>query len=67
MLEVNTLKFVCTCSNIRLQTLIRPTDFLGAFAKLRKGTIRFVMTVCPSASTGRIFIEFLCAERTSFH
>jgi hypothetical protein len=41
--------------------------FLGAFAKLRKATISFVMSVCPSVSqitvnnsapTGRIFINF---------
>jgi hypothetical protein len=36
---------------------------LGAFAKLRKATISFVMTVCPSACensapTGRIFMKF---------
>jgi len=42
-------------------------EFLGAFAKLRKATIIFVMSVCPSvrlsawnnsAPTGRIFIKF---------
>ena len=42
-------------------------DFLGAFAKLRKATVSFVMSVCPSvlpsawnnsASTGRIFMKF---------
>ena len=37
--------------------------FLGAFAKLRKATIIFVMSVRPSAwnnlaSTGRIFMKF---------
>ena len=37
--------------------------FLKAFAKLRKATISFVMSVCPSAwnssaSTGRIFMKF---------
>jgi len=37
--------------------------FLGAFAKLRKATISFVMSVCPSAwnnstPTGRIFVKF---------
>jgi hypothetical protein len=37
--------------------------FLGAFAKLRKATISFVMSVCPSAwnnwvPTERIFIKF---------
>jgi len=38
-------------------------DFLGAFAKLRKATISFVMSVRPSARnnsppTGRIFLKF---------
>jgi hypothetical protein len=42
-------------------------DFVGAFAKLRKGTISFVMSirpfVCPSAwnnsaPAGRIFMKF---------
>ena len=65
--DVNTLTFVRICLNIRLQTLIRPTDVLGAFAKLRKGTIRFVMNACPPASTGRIFIKFLCGKGTSFN
>jgi hypothetical protein len=37
--------------------------FLGAFAKLRKGTISSVVSVCPSAwnissPTGRIFVKF---------
>jgi hypothetical protein len=40
--------------------------FSGAFAKLRKGTISFVMSVCPSVrphgtarlSTGRIVMKF---------
>ena len=35
--------------------------FLGAFAKLPKATISFVMSVCPqnnSAPTGRIFMKF---------
>jgi hypothetical protein len=37
--------------------------FLGTFAKLRKVTISFVMSVCPSAwnnsvSIGRIFMKF---------
>jgi len=56
--------------------------FLGAFAKLRKATVSFVMSVHPSArppawnspdSTGRIFIEFifedlwkLCQENPFF-
>jgi len=55
------------CLTIRIQALIRPTDVLGAFAALRKGTNRFVMTVWPSASTGRFFIKFLCCDRTRFH
>jgi len=38
-------------------------SFLGAFAKLRKATINFVMSVCPSAwnnsaPTGRVFVKF---------
>ena len=37
-------------------------DILGAFAKLRKATTSFVMSVCPStwnnsAPTGRIFMQ----------
>jgi hypothetical protein len=37
--------------------------FLGAFAKLRRATISFIMSVCPhgsynSAPTGRIFMKF---------
>jgi hypothetical protein len=36
--------------------------FLGTFAKLRKATISFVMSVCPSARnsapTGQIYMEF---------
>ena len=54
--------------------------FLGAFAKFRKATISFVMSVCPSvylsawnnsAPTGQIFIEFdtyfssICRESSS--
>jgi hypothetical protein len=36
---------------------------LGAYAKLRKTTVSFVMSVCPSAwnswaPTGRIFMKF---------
>ena len=38
---------------------------LGAFAKLRKATISFAMSVCPSAQNnsvpkGRIFIFDIC-------
>jgi len=38
-------------------------SFLGAFAKLRKATVRFGMSVCPSAwnssaPIGRIFMKF---------
>ena len=42
-------------------------QFLGAFAKLRKATISFVMSVCPSARlsawnnsapNGRNFLKF---------
>jgi hypothetical protein len=32
--------------------------FLGLIAKLRKATISFVMSVCPSAPIGRIFMKF---------
>jgi hypothetical protein len=45
----------------------RKKRFLGAFAKLRKAAISFVMSVCPSAwnnapPTGRIFMKFgVCA------
>jgi len=39
------------------------TAFLGAFTNLRRATISFIMSVCPSAwntsaPTGRIFIKF---------
>jgi hypothetical protein len=39
------------------------TSFLGAFENLRKATLSFVMSVCPSAwnnsaPTGRIFVKF---------
>jgi len=39
------------------------TEFLGAFAKLRKAAIRIVMSVCLfawnwSAPTGRVFMKF---------
>jgi len=51
-------------------------DILGAFAKLRKATISFVMSVRPSARlslhmsnsapTGRIFIKFgICSPEIS--
>ena len=47
--------------------LLMHLQFLSAFAELRKGTIGFVMSVCPSvrpsawnnsAPTGRIFMKF---------
>jgi hypothetical protein len=37
-------------------------SFLGAFAKLRKATINFIMSVCYS-----VRIEQLCSKRTDFH
>jgi hypothetical protein len=42
---------------------VRFSTLLGAFAKLRKATISFIMSVCPSARnysspTGRIFMKF---------
>jgi hypothetical protein len=49
------------------QEELGPLEFLGAFAKLRKGNINFVMSVCPSvrpsamnhsAPTERIFMKF---------
>ena len=56
---------------------------LGSFAKMRKVTISFVMSVCPSAnpsawknsaSTGRIFVTFefqhlskICRRKFKFH
>jgi hypothetical protein len=47
--------------------------FFGAFAKLRKATVSFVTSVCPSvcnnwAPTGRIFMKFytgVCFENRS--
>jgi hypothetical protein len=42
---------------------IKINQFLAAFAKLRKATMRFIMSVCPkgrniAATTGRIFMKF---------
>ena len=58
---------------------LNSSSFLGAFAKLRKATISFIMSVCPyawnnSAPTGRIFMkldilvsfEYLC-RKDKFH
>jgi hypothetical protein len=62
MHAVLTLVFLFEEISVELQT-----DFLGAFAKLRKGTVSFVMSVClsvclsalnNSALTGRIFMKF---------
>ena len=41
----------------------RHEPFVGVFAKLRKATIRFLVTVCPSSwnnsvAIGRIFKKF---------
>jgi hypothetical protein len=55
---------ICFCSIYFSPS--KPSDYiltvLGAFAKLRKATISFFMSVCPtawnkSASTGRIFMK----------
>ena len=51
-----------TCRN-KTASLNMCSGFLGAFAKLRKATISFVMSVRPSAwndsaPTGRIFMKF---------
>ena len=37
--------------------LLWPLLFLGAFAKLRKVTFSFIMSVCPSVPTGRILMK----------
>jgi hypothetical protein len=41
---------------------IFPVKFLGAFAKLRKGSISFVKSVCPS-----VRMEQLGSQWTEFH
>jgi len=43
------------------QLLSTTEEFLGAFAKLRRATISFVMSICPSAS------KQLGYHRTDFH
>ena len=55
--------FKCVLCTTRNPLKIEPPAFIGAFAKLRKATISFVMFVCASewnnsASTGWIFIKF---------
>jgi hypothetical protein len=58
---------------------LNSSPFLGAFAKLRKATISFIMSVCPyawsnTAPTGRILMkldflasfEYLC-RKEKFH
>ena len=53
------------CGNVRDILFINAVLFLGAFAKLQKATISFVLStsVCPSAwnnsaPTGWIFMKF---------
>jgi len=59
--------FHCLFPSLRLYPLQQIHHFLGAFAKLRKATISFVMSVCPSvclsawnnsAPALRIFMKF---------
>ena len=56
------LRFVCIMETVNVLFEVG-TQFLGAFAKLRKAAISFVMSVRlsawnNSAPTGRIFIKF---------
>jgi len=49
---------------VKQATEIMKLAFLGAFAKLLKATVNFVMSVCPSARissapTGRIFMKIV--------
>jgi len=43
-----------------------PLPFLGAFAKLRRATMSFVMSVRPSARLS-VHMEKLCSHWTDFH
>ena len=60
----NTADLVSWTGQQQFNTFIRTLSMvLGAFAKLRKATISFVMSVCPSSSNtsapnGRILIKF---------
>ena len=57
-------------NNVRLKELLpgcgTESSFLGAFPKLRKATIIFVMSVCLSARLS-IRMEQLGSHRTDFH
>jgi hypothetical protein len=50
-----------------LSILVDPKErFVGTFVKLRKGTIRFVMSVCPSVRLS-VRMEELGIHSTDFH
>jgi len=53
----NIRKFLADCGVTPQKTV-----FLDAYAKLRKATISFVISVCPS-----VLIEQLASYRTDFH
>ena len=53
-----------TCGTVSMAYLKAVSNFFGAFAKLWKATVNFVMSVCLFAwnnlsPTGRIFMKFL--------
>jgi hypothetical protein len=48
MSDVNSKKEVTLLTLLR-KSMLEKIQFLGAFAKLRKATISFVIFVCPSA------------------
>ena len=74
-LRVNGSRIICSCATLPTSyPAVWPTvcysmnaeigHIVGAFAKLLKATVSFVMSVCPSvlwnnsARTGRIFMKF---------
>jgi hypothetical protein len=70
-LRINTALIFENSIKIRCmkRDLVNRSPFLGAFTKLRKAIISFVMSICPpvcpstwnnSAPTKRIFVNFVC-------
>jgi len=62
-LHVLCLRNMLLSSGVKRKYYYNIDMFLGAFAKLRKPTITFVMSVCPSAGNnsapnGQIFMKF---------
>ena len=48
---MSVLKEIGRTAKFIVSILVDPIErFMGAFAKLRKGTVRFVRSVCPSVS-----------------